>query len=103
MSSGDGTATIVTARCGKSRYGSAAASGEPLFHFEGLATSDEGKLTLVQLDVPVSYNMTFGHNEPMCILPYGVIVEANCKNRTFSILESGVIGGSIDGQRKTDT
>lgn len=42
-------------------------------------------------DLPVFYNMTFGHNEPMCILPYGALAEIDCEQETFSILESGVI------------
>jgi muramoyltetrapeptide carboxypeptidase LdcA involved in peptidoglycan recycling len=42
-------------------------------------------------DLPVVYNMSYGHNEPMCILPYGAFAEVDCGNRTFTILESGVI------------
>lgn len=41
--------------------------------------------------LPVIYNMTFGHNEPMCILPYGAMAEIDCGRQSFSILESGVI------------
>ncbi|ASK64097.1 LD-carboxypeptidase [Virgibacillus phasianinus] len=41
-------------------------------------------------DLPILYNMNFGHTEPKFILPYGVKAEINCCNRTFSILESGV-------------
>ena len=42
-------------------------------------------------ELPVFYNMSFGHNEPMCIIPYGALAEVDCENRTFTILESGVI------------
>lgn len=42
-------------------------------------------------DLPIIYNMSFGHNEPMTCLPYGAMAEINCNNKTFSILESGVI------------
>lgn len=42
-------------------------------------------------NLPVLYNMSFGHNEPMCILPYGALAEVDCSNKTFTILESGVI------------
>ena len=42
-------------------------------------------------NTPIVYNMTFGHNQPMCILPYGVLAEINCEDKTFSILESGVL------------
>lgn len=42
-------------------------------------------------NTPIVYNMTFGHNQPMCVLPYGVLAEINCEEKTFSILESGVL------------
>lgn len=42
-------------------------------------------------DLPIVYNMTFGHNQPMACLPYGAMAEIDCDNNTFSILESGVI------------
>src|SRR5690625_2496503 len=41
-------------------------------------------------DVPILYNMNFGHTEPKFVLPYGVRAEINCEEETFSILESGV-------------
>ena len=40
--------------------------------------------------LPVLANMSFGHNEPMCVLPYGALAEVDCENGTFSILEPGV-------------
>ena len=40
---------------------------------------------------PIVYNMTFGHNEPMMILPYGVLAKVDCEDKTFSILEAGVL------------
>lgn len=43
------------------------------------------------LDLPIVYNMTFGHNQPMTCLPYGAMAEIDCGNKTFTILESGVI------------
>lgn len=42
-------------------------------------------------DLPIIYNMSFGHNQPMVCLPYGAMAEINCDNKTFSILESGVV------------
>ena len=39
----------------------------------------------------IVYNMTFGHNQPMCIMPYGVLAKVNCEERTFSIIEPGVV------------
>jgi muramoyltetrapeptide carboxypeptidase LdcA involved in peptidoglycan recycling len=41
-------------------------------------------------DLPILYNMNFGHTEPKFILPYGAMAEIDCEKRTFSILESGV-------------
>ena len=41
--------------------------------------------------LPVVYNMTFGHNEPMMCLPYGARAEIDCSNIKFSILDSGVV------------
>lgn len=42
-------------------------------------------------DIPIMYNMTFGHNQPMITIPYGAIAKVNCEEKTFSILEAGVI------------
>ncbi|WP_173916745.1 S66 peptidase family protein [Halobacillus sp. Marseille-Q1614] len=41
-------------------------------------------------NLPVLYNLNFGHTEPKLVLPYGVRAEINCSKKTFSILESGV-------------
>ncbi|MDR3085852.1 MAG: LD-carboxypeptidase [Christensenellaceae bacterium] len=41
-------------------------------------------------ELPILYNLSFGHNEPMCTLPYGALAELNCEKRSFSILEAGV-------------
>jgi muramoyltetrapeptide carboxypeptidase LdcA involved in peptidoglycan recycling len=43
------------------------------------------------MDLPIVYNMTFGHNQPMICLPYGAMAEIDCDIKTFTILESGVI------------
>jgi muramoyltetrapeptide carboxypeptidase LdcA involved in peptidoglycan recycling len=40
--------------------------------------------------LPIVYNMSFGHNEPMMCLPYGANAEIDCDNKSFSILEPGV-------------
>ncbi len=40
--------------------------------------------------LPVVYNMTFGHNQPMMCLPYGAMAKVDCNARSFSILEAGV-------------
>ncbi|WP_066389412.1 S66 family peptidase [Neobacillus mesonae] len=41
-------------------------------------------------DLPILYNLNFGHTEPKFILPYGAMAEIDCTKVTFSILESGV-------------
>lgn len=41
-------------------------------------------------ELPVLYNMNFGHTLPMVVLPYGAVAEINCDENSFSILESGV-------------
>ncbi|MFC4559040.1 S66 peptidase family protein [Virgibacillus kekensis] len=41
--------------------------------------------------LPILYNLNFGHTEPKCVFPYGVMAEINCDRESFSIIESGVI------------
>ena len=41
-------------------------------------------------NLPILYNLNFGHTEPKFVLPYGAMAEIDCENRTFSILDSGV-------------
>lgn len=41
-------------------------------------------------ELPILYNLNYGHTEPKFVLPYGALAEINCNNGTFSILESGV-------------
>lgn len=41
-------------------------------------------------NLPVLFDMNFGHNEPMCCLPYGALAEIDCARAGFSILEPGV-------------
>jgi muramoyltetrapeptide carboxypeptidase LdcA involved in peptidoglycan recycling len=41
-------------------------------------------------ELPVLYNLNFGHTEPKFLLPYGAMSEINCNERTFSIIDSGV-------------
>jgi muramoyltetrapeptide carboxypeptidase LdcA involved in peptidoglycan recycling len=41
-------------------------------------------------DLPILYNMNFGHTDPMMCLPYGALAEIDCSSRCFTILESGV-------------
>lgn len=41
-------------------------------------------------DLPILYNLNFGHTEPKFILPYGVLAEMDCENGRFAIMENGV-------------
>lgn len=41
--------------------------------------------------IPIMYNMSFGHNEPMLCIPYGAMAQIDCNKKSFSILESVVI------------
>ncbi|WP_327192044.1 S66 peptidase family protein [Tepidimicrobium xylanilyticum] len=40
-------------------------------------------------DLPIMYNMNFGHTVLMFILAYGVEAEIDCDNKKFRINESG--------------
>lgn len=42
-------------------------------------------------DLPILYNLNFGHTEPKFILPYGALAEMNCEDVAFSIIDSGVV------------
>ncbi len=42
-------------------------------------------------DLPVLYNLSFGHCEPKFCIPYGGMAQIDCQQKIFSILESGVI------------
>lgn len=40
--------------------------------------------------LPILYDLSFGHNQPMFCLPYGAMAEICCADRSFSVLEPGV-------------
>ena len=42
-------------------------------------------------DLPILYNVNFGHTSPMCILPYGALAMIDCENKILSICEPAVI------------
>ena len=42
-------------------------------------------------DLPIITNMDFGHTDPMFVLPYGIMAEINCEQRSFSILGNAVM------------
>lgn len=41
-------------------------------------------------ELPILYNMNFGHTSPTCILPYGTLAEIDCENISFRLLEASV-------------
>ena len=59
---------------------------------------DEYKQVLLQVvgneskrpDLPILYNMNFGHTSPICVLPYGVLAEIDCASKAFRLLEPAV-------------
>ena len=38
-------------------------------------------------NLPIFYNVNFGHAKPIGIIPYGITVELDCKNKTIVLLE----------------
>lgn len=42
-------------------------------------------------DLPILYNMNFGHTEPKFCLPYGALAQIDCEKQTFSIMEAAVV------------
>jgi muramoyltetrapeptide carboxypeptidase LdcA involved in peptidoglycan recycling len=42
-------------------------------------------------NLPILYNMSFGHTSPMIVLPYGSMAEINCDKAEFSIVEAAVL------------
>ena len=42
-------------------------------------------------NLPILYNMNFGHTEPKFILPIGALAEINCHTNSFTILEGSVL------------
>ena len=48
---------------------------------------DEEKLT----DLPIIYNVNFGHAKPIGIIPCGIMAELNCDEKTITFLESPTV------------
>jgi len=42
-------------------------------------------------DLPILYNINFGHSAPICILPYGILAEINCNDKSIRLLEAAVV------------
>ena len=41
-------------------------------------------------DLPILYNMNFGHTSPICVLPYGAMAEIDCGKKAFHLVEAAV-------------
>ena len=41
-------------------------------------------------DLPIIYNVNFGHASPICILPYGILAELDVNNKKIYLRESAV-------------
>ena len=42
-------------------------------------------------DLPIFYNVNFGHAKPIGIIPYGINTELDCEKKTITFLESATI------------
>lgn len=66
---------------------------------QGEVYYDEYKEAILQVvaaeegltELPILYNMNFGHAAPIGILPYGVTAELNCERKTLTLLESATV------------
>lgn len=62
---------------------------------QGEVYYDEYKVAIMQVvadeehlnDLPVFYNVNFGHSKPIGIIPYGIQAQLDCKNKTITFLE----------------
>lgn len=60
---------------------------------------DEYKTAITQVvvneerlnDLPIFYNVNFGHAKPIGVIPYGITAELDCKNKTIVLLECPTI------------
>ena len=42
-------------------------------------------------DMPIMYNVNFGHTAPMCVLPYGAALEIDCTAKSLRLVEAAVL------------
>ena len=42
-------------------------------------------------DLPIIYNVNFGHAMPIGIIPYGVMTELDCERKSITLLESATV------------
>ncbi|MEW9054138.1 MAG: S66 peptidase family protein [Neobacillus sp.] len=60
---------------------------------------DEYKTAITQVvyseehlyELPIFYNVNFGHAKPIGIVPYGIIAELNCEDKTITFVENATI------------
>ncbi|MGY5433256.1 S66 family peptidase [Staphylococcus xylosus] len=51
------------------------------------------KSTIKEWDIPetpIIFNASFGHNEPKCVIPYGVMAEIDTLNKEFNIISNTI-------------
>ncbi|PTE76965.1 hypothetical protein BUY85_10880 [Staphylococcus equorum] len=41
-------------------------------------------------ETPIVFNASFGHNEPKCVIPYGVMAEIDTVNKEFNIISNTI-------------
>lgn len=66
---------------------------------QGEVYYEEYKETILQVvvseehlsDLPIFYNVNFGHAMPIGIIPYGIMAELNCTEKTITFLESATL------------
>lgn len=66
---------------------------------QGETYYDEYKAAIMQVvsseehltNLPIFYNVNFGHSMPIGILPYGIMTELNCENKKITLLETATV------------
>ncbi|MDU1910909.1 LD-carboxypeptidase [Fusobacterium sp.] len=43
------------------------------------------------VNLPIFYNINFGHSKPIGIIPYGIVAELNCEEKTITFLENPTV------------
>ena len=62
---------------------------------QGEAYYEEYKSAITQVvveeehlwELPIFYNVNFGHAKPIGVIPYGITAELNCQSKTIVLLE----------------
>ncbi len=62
--------------------------GEVFYEEYKTAITEVVSLEEKLIDLPIFYNVNFGHSKPIGIIPYGIIAELNCEKKTITFLES---------------